>query len=180
MSKTNYIRHLNSVFQQFTKDGNLNPTHISLYMALFQIWNINRFAEVFYINREEIMKFSKIGSKSTYHRCIRDLNNWKYIIYYPSHNPYKGSKIKMLKFETSSGQAEVHNRPKNETSNGQALVSINKHIQTKENNKLNNKQQNLKNQNNNNNLKENENHPPAVPNQDNLKTTKNKNYNEPL
>ncbi len=120
---------------QFSKDNRLNPTHISLYIALFQIWNINRFAEVFYVNREEVMKFSKIGSKSTYHRCIKELSHWKYLIYYPSHNPYKGSKIKMLKFETSSGQALVHNRPKNETSNGQALVSINKHIQTKENNK---------------------------------------------
>jgi len=104
MNNINYIRHLNSIFQQFTKDENLNPTHISLYMALFQIWNINRFAEVFYINREEVMKFSKIGSKSSYHRCIKKLSNWKYLIYFPSHNPYKGSKIKMLKFETSSGQ----------------------------------------------------------------------------
>ena len=43
----------------------------------------------------------------------------------------------MLKFETSVGQVEVHNRPKIDTSSGQALVSINKHIQTNKNiNKL--------------------------------------------
>lgn len=99
----NYIRHLNSVFELFTKDSRLNPTHISLYMALFQFWNINRFPEVFYINREEVMVMAKIGSKATYHRCLRRLHDWKYIRYLPSHNPYKGSQIQMLKFGTSSG-----------------------------------------------------------------------------
>ena len=213
---------------QFSKDNRLNPTHISLYIALFQIWNINRFAEVFYVNREEVMKFSKIGSKSTYHRCIKELSHWKYLIYYPSHNPYKGSKIKMLKFETSSGQALVHNRPKNETSNGQALVSINKHIQTKENNKNVTKLDQPKNEKEvitffkkenwpiiegrkfynhyqgigwkvggktkivnwqataknwmikAEEIKNKENQKSVSQNQDNLKTSKNKNYNEPL
>jgi len=98
----NYIKHLNAVFQQFSRDSRLNPTHISLYMALFQYWNINRFPEEFYINREEIMKMSKIGSKATYHRCLKNLDRWKYIRYLPSHNPYKGSKIKMPKFDTSN------------------------------------------------------------------------------
>ncbi|WP_417857288.1 hypothetical protein [Xanthomarina gelatinilytica] len=111
------------MFQQFLKDKNLNPTHISLYLALFQIWNSNRFANEFFVNREEVMSFSKIGSKSTYHKCIKELSHWKYIIYYPSHNPFKGSKIKMLKFQTSCRQVEEHNSPKNGTSNGQAVVS---------------------------------------------------------
>ena len=133
MQKVNYILHLKGVFIQFSKDSRLNPTHISLYVALFQIWNSNRFMEEFYINREEIMSFSKIGSKSTYHKCIKELNHWKYIIYYPSHNPFKGSKIKMFNFETSSKQVVDSYSPKN----GQALVSINKHIQTNKNiNKL--------------------------------------------
>tara|TARA_R110000823_G_scaffold74950_3_gene171492 strand:+ start:1870 stop:2529 length:660 start_codon:yes stop_codon:yes gene_type:complete len=99
----NYIKHLNSVFELFARDSRLNPTHISLYMALFQFWNINRFPEVFYINREEVMVMAKIGSKATYHRCLRRLHDWKYIRYLPSHNPYKGSQIQMLKFGTSSG-----------------------------------------------------------------------------
>ena len=179
MKEINYIKHLNAVFLQFSKDSRLNPTHISLYIALFQIWNTNRFVEVFFVNREEVMKFSKIGSKSTYHRCVKELNHWNYIVYFPSHNPYKGSRIKMLKFETSSGQALVHNRPKSETSIGQALVPIYKHIQTIENNKNINKQEAFKNS----GFKDFENddkQTTTVPYQDNLKTTKDKNYNEPL
>ena len=133
MQKVNYIKHLKGVFIQFSKDNRLNPTHISLYIALFQIWNNNRFLDEFYINREEVMSFSKIGSKSTYHKCIKELNHWKYIIYYPSHNPFKGSKIKMFNFETSYKQVIDSYNP----INGQALVSNNKHIQTNKNiNKL--------------------------------------------
>ena len=63
MQNVNFIKHLKGVFLQFSKDNRLNPTHISLYIALFQIWNNNRFLEDFYINREEVMRFSKIGSK---------------------------------------------------------------------------------------------------------------------
>lgn len=134
MQNINYIKHLKGIFVQFSKDNRLNPTHISLYVALFQIWNNNRFPEEFYVNREEVMQLSKIGSKSTYHKCVKELSHWKYIIYYPSYNPYKGSKIRMLKFRSNPQEVQGNNRTKIGTSTGQALVSINKHIQTNINN----------------------------------------------
>lgn len=100
----NYIKHLTAIFQLFNLDQRLNPTHISLYYALFYYWNWNRFAEIFFIQREEIMQLSKIGSTGTYHRCLNDLHTWNYVEYIPSRNPYKGSQIKMIIFETSIEQ----------------------------------------------------------------------------
>lgn len=97
----NYIKLLNAAFEKFFFDDRLNPTHISLYMALFQEWNSARFAIGFYINRKQVMTASKIGSKSTYHRCIKDLDLWGYLFYFPSKNPYKGSKIQMSIFGTN-------------------------------------------------------------------------------
>ena len=97
----NYIKLLNAAFEKFYFDDRLNPTHISLYMALFQEWNSSRFAEEFYVNRRDLMLASKIGSKSTYHRCVTELDSWNYLFYFPSNNPYKGSKIKMAIIETS-------------------------------------------------------------------------------
>ena len=97
----NYIKLLNAAFEKFYFDDRLNPTHISLYMALFQEWNSSRFMEEFYVNRRELMRVAKIGSKSTYHRCIVDLDAWEYLSYFPSNNPYKGSKIKMSIIGTS-------------------------------------------------------------------------------
>ncbi|OYX28902.1 MAG: hypothetical protein B7Z06_00275 [Flavobacteriales bacterium 32-35-8] len=179
MEEINYIKHLNAVFLCFSRDNRLNPTHISLYVALFQLWNQNYFKPEFYINREEVMSFSKIGSKSTYHRCVKELSLWSYILYEPSHNPFKGSRIKMFDFGTSSGQALDQSRTNNGTSSGQALVPINKHIQTLENIKNLNKRENLKNlifENPETNGKRIE----SVPYQDNLKTSSDKKYNEPL
>lgn len=114
----NYIRHLNGIFIAFTKDSRLNTTHISLYWALFHFANINRFPEFFHIDRAEIMKISKIGSKGTYHKCLKELHHWKYIHYSPSYNPYKGSKINLFDFGTSTGQVSDGHR----TSSEQALV----------------------------------------------------------
>ena len=97
----NYIKLLNGAFEKFFFDDRLNPTHISLYMALFQEWNSSRFADEFYVNRSDLMRCAKIGSKSTYHRCVTDLDSWLYLCYFPSNNPYKGSKIKMSIIGTS-------------------------------------------------------------------------------
>ncbi|WP_066225080.1 hypothetical protein [Formosa haliotis] len=116
----NYIKHLNSIFKSFNRDSRLNTTHISLYMALFQYWNYNSFRTKIFISRQEIMEMSKIGSKTTYHRCLMNLNDWKYLQYLPSHNPYKGSEIIMFNFETTNKQ--VVN--KQDESNKQALASI--------------------------------------------------------
>jgi hypothetical protein len=69
------------------------------------------------------MKLSKIGSKSTYHRCVKELEHYKYLVYYPSHNPFKGSQIKMLIFGTTSGQVLDLTVP----NLGQAMVPSNKH-----------------------------------------------------
>ncbi|TXD81528.1 hypothetical protein ESY86_17930 [Subsaximicrobium wynnwilliamsii] len=97
----NYIKLLNAAFSTFFFDDRLNPTHISLYMALFQEWNSSRFAGEFYVNRRDLMLASKIGSKSTYHRCVTDLDSYGYLYYFPSNNPYKGSKIQMAIIGTS-------------------------------------------------------------------------------
>ncbi|XCF04816.1 hypothetical protein ABI125_08750 [Tamlana crocina] len=175
----NYIKHLNGLFGQFSKDSRLNPTHVSLYMALFQCWNSNYFRDEFYINREEVMHLSKIGSTATYHKCIKELSHWNYLLYMPSHNPFKGSKVKMFNFEPSSEQAMNNSTVKNQTSTEQALIPINKHIQTKENLKNKNKQRVFEKS--DFDYSENGNKPSEpVHFQDNLKTTSEKNYNEPL
>lgn len=179
MESTNYIKHLGGVFLQFSKDGRLNPTHISLYMALFQLWNKNYFREVFYINRDDVMRLSKIGSRTTYHRCIKELHHWGYFQYLPSHNAFHGSRIRMFTFCTSGRQDVNNSQTKICTSDGQALVSIYKHIQTITNKKNNNKRENLKNQ-EIDNPNPQQTKAAVDQNWDNLKTTSDKDYNQPL
>ena len=129
----NYVSHLNTIFRRFSADPKLNPTHISLYMALFQFWNLSHFAAILYINREEIMKMSKIGSLATYHRCLKQLHQGKYIVYLPSHNPFKGSQIKFLKFETTCGTSSENST---ETTSEKSDVQVQERVLVhKENNK---------------------------------------------
>lgn len=89
----NYIKHLTGFFIRIASEENIYPTHISLYLALFQSWNINRFKNPIAISRDEMMKTSRIASKATYHKCIKELQNMGFIDYLPSYNPYAGSEV---------------------------------------------------------------------------------------
>lgn len=94
----NYIKHLTGFFEKVATDKTLNPTHVSLYVALFQFWNFNRFRNPISISRDEVMRISKISSKATYHKCLKNLHSLGYINYQPSYNPFKGSHVTMIDF----------------------------------------------------------------------------------
>ncbi len=100
----NYIRHMNAFFTLVKKDERLTSSHVSLYMALFQYWNYNRFQNPFPVYRENIMNLSKIGSKNTYHKCIKELHGARYIYYHPSPS-------KFLPVKVSIGRLDIQEEP---------------------------------------------------------------------
>jgi hypothetical protein len=95
----NYIKHLTGFFEKVSADFDLNPTHISLYMAIFQLWNQNRFQNPIGISRDELMRISKIASYATYHKCIKELDERNFVKYMPSYNPFKGSTLEVLNLD---------------------------------------------------------------------------------
>jgi hypothetical protein len=136
----NYIKHLTGFFDKLVHDYDLNPTHVSLYISLFQFWNLNRFENPISITRDEVMRISKICSKATYHKCMRELHEKGYVIYEPSFNPFRGSLVRMvnlsselkplrkkevtqLKIKQANEQAINKHQTSSETSTEQALVS---------------------------------------------------------
>jgi hypothetical protein len=96
----NYIRHMSGFFSRVSQDQRMTPFHVSLYMALFQLWNLNRFRNPFTISRDETMHLSLIGSVNTYARCIKQLQEWGYIRYVPTANNYFGSHVTCISFDT--------------------------------------------------------------------------------
>lgn len=98
----NYVQHLNHFFTKVEKSEKIQPTHISLYLALFQLWNLNRFQNPITASRSELMKVSKISSYTTYYKCIHDLTALKWIEYSPSNSVYKGSYFRLKPFTTVS------------------------------------------------------------------------------
>ncbi|WP_444626314.1 transcriptional regulator [Flavobacterium columnare] len=111
----NYIKHLTGFFEKVAIDKTLNPTHVSLYISLFQFWNCNRFKNPISINRDEVMRISKISSKATYHKCLKSLHSLGYINYEPSYNPFKGSHVILFNFsEDLKPLPKSERKPKNE------------------------------------------------------------------
>lgn len=143
MRLMNYIKHLTAFFDLIAIDNRLHPTHISLYMALFQYWNMNRFQNPISISRSEMMAVSKIQAKATYHKVIKELHEFGLIIYRPSYNPFRGSEVEMVQWtdnlepnkfkeETSTGSENEPTVNGYQPKNGTATVPINeppyKHI----------------------------------------------------
>ena len=104
-------------FERVVEDDQLYPSHISMYVALFQLWSSNHFQNSFRISREEVMKLSKIKSIATYHKCIKELCDAGFIIYLPSYDSYKGSLIEIIDLES-------RNVEKNESSSNRKLLLI--------------------------------------------------------
>lgn len=98
----NYIRHLNGFFARLSEDKRMSSYHISLYFALFQQWNADRFEQQFVITRAETMEMSRLGSVNTYARCMKELSQWGYIQYIPSSNIHSGSRVSCIRFDTAS------------------------------------------------------------------------------
>ena len=87
-------------FGNVIKDHRMVPSHISLYVSLFQLWSINQYQNPFRVSRKEVMKLGKIKSFATYHKCIKELHSAGFIIYSPSYNSYEGSSVEIIDFES--------------------------------------------------------------------------------
>jgi hypothetical protein len=61
------------------------------------------------------MRISKISSKATYHKCLKNLHSLGYINYEPSYNPFKGSHVILFNFSDDLKPIPKNDRkPKNE------------------------------------------------------------------
>ena len=83
---------LTEFYETIVDDARISATHISLYIALLQQWNLNAGKNPIIINRETIMNAAKI-SRRTYNKLINELQEYGYIQYVPSSNPFSGSVV---------------------------------------------------------------------------------------
>lgn len=87
------VRELSLFYDTIRNDHRIGPTHISLFMAIFQLYNLNGFINPVYTSRALLMEISKINGVATYHKCIKGLVDSGYIQYQPSYTAKVGSKI---------------------------------------------------------------------------------------
>lgn len=91
------VKELTSFYSAIRSDYRIGTTHISLYMALFQFYNLNRLQNPIQITRTAVMEVAKISGLATYHKCMKDLVEFGYIQYEPSYNPAVNSQVRLLK-----------------------------------------------------------------------------------
>jgi len=90
---TNEITDYSNWIKRMGKDERLMATHMSLFTALFIHFQRNCFVNPFPVTRADLMACSRIASVATYHKCIKELNDFGYIRYQPSFTPKKGSQV---------------------------------------------------------------------------------------
>ena len=84
---------LTEFYEAIEEDVRIGTTHISLYMALLQQWNLNGGINPIVVARTTIMKAAKINARYTYNKCMNNLQEFGYITYLPSSNPFTNSTV---------------------------------------------------------------------------------------
>ncbi len=105
------IEQLNQLIQ----DSRLTSYHVSLYLT-FLLKTVQE-GETIIIDRKDMMEQSKIRSRSTYTRCLHQLQDWGYLSYNPAPNQFQFSKIRLAMpiNAPSSYFAMLTNRHSNES-----------------------------------------------------------------
>ena len=79
------VKELTQFYSAIREDSRIGTTHISLYMAIFQLYNISGFVNPVRANRALLMEMAKISGLATFHKCIKDLHEFGYVQYVASH-----------------------------------------------------------------------------------------------
>lgn len=84
---------LSDFFQAIDNDPRITMRHIGLYAALLYIWETDGFKNPICLFSKEIMAVAKIFASASYHRYIKQLDEYGYIRYEPSFKKNQASKI---------------------------------------------------------------------------------------
>ena len=103
----NYIRHITAFYALVHEHEYLRSNDISLYMALFQLWNLQRFPVSLEVDKTQAIKLSKIGSKATYVLCLKRLHKFGFLTYQPSAGPFLHSVVKMVSLDEKGLQTRA-------------------------------------------------------------------------
>jgi len=78
------LKPLSDFFSAVEKDYRISITHIGIYAALLHYRQMQGFPNPVTAFSHDIMSIAKISAPATYHKCIKELNEYGYIRYVPS------------------------------------------------------------------------------------------------
>ena len=86
-------KQLTGFCEKIMQDPCITPTHISLYLAIFLEYLIQKNPVELNIDRDILMNRAKISGRATYNKCMHELHDYGYIRYSPSFSSFLGSVV---------------------------------------------------------------------------------------
>lgn len=89
-------RPVSKYLNRILGDARVKVWHVGTYLALVLLWDKNKQSSPFRVSRHLLMQMSRARSRTTYHKCLRELENLGYIKYSPSYHPQEASKVWLI------------------------------------------------------------------------------------
>lgn len=90
------VAQLTDFYETIAGDARIGIAHISLYTALLHELCLAPGIVQLNVDRDKLISKVKM-SRKTYNKCLKELNEYGYIRYEPSLNPFKKSKVHLNK-----------------------------------------------------------------------------------
>ncbi len=87
---------LEDFLSKISKDGRIGIAHMGLYLCLVKIWMAKGCQNPLVTFGSKVMPAAKIGSTATYHKLIKELNDYGYIKYQRSFSNVEGSRFYLI------------------------------------------------------------------------------------
>ncbi|HMR82944.1 MAG TPA: hypothetical protein PKE30_07425 [Niabella sp.] len=93
-----YLKQLIGFFIRASRDHRIGPHHVALYVAIFQQWCIQNGKSPVSVTQSRLREVAKIG-RTTYYKCINELEAYGYIKYVRSYSPVLGSIVYLVELD---------------------------------------------------------------------------------
>lgn len=93
MDSTIDLNIFKQVITALVKDCRITVWHMGTMIGIIQLATENNLSASISISRRKVMERSHINNFVTYHKCIKELQEFGYIRYEPSYHPGIGSKV---------------------------------------------------------------------------------------
>ncbi|WP_163397393.1 hypothetical protein [Flavobacterium fluviatile] len=87
------LKLLSGFFKAIENDFRISTTHIAIFAALLEFRASRNFINPIQAYSIEIQVIAKVVSPKTYHKCMRELDDYGYLIYVPTKNKNKRSSV---------------------------------------------------------------------------------------
>jgi hypothetical protein len=84
---------LNVFFATVDEHPQIGTSHVGLYAALYYLYLLNACQDPIMIRRHQVMELAKIRGIATFHKCMKDLCEARYLRYEGMKYPAKRSRV---------------------------------------------------------------------------------------